>query len=156
MQKELGKTRKELAGRYYQLLSGHAATADRLVRVGQALSNRCWECGSGERQSRYHLLVRCRRWVPEIRWLWQRVQVDCEWPAPRASMIRALIGDSRATPALLEFLSDTRVGWMPSQVVLRGGGAEDDDEGLEIELWAPQEGAVDEGSEEEDGPGQPF
>ena len=45
---------------------------------------------------------------------------------------------------------------MPSQVVLRGEGAEDDDEGLEIELWAPEEGEVDEGSEEEDGPGQPF
>ena len=100
--------------------------------------------------------VRCRRWVPKIRRLWQRVQVDCEWPAHRASTIRALISDSRATPALLEFLSDTRVGWMPSQVVLRGEGAEDDDEGLEIELWAPEEGAVDEGSEEEDGPGQPF
>ena len=93
--------RKELAGRYYQLLSGHAATVDRPVRVGQALSDRCWECGSGERQSRYHLLVRCRRWVPKIRRLWQRVQVESKWPAPRASTIRALIGDPRATPALL-------------------------------------------------------
>ena len=30
-----GKTRKELAGRFYQLLSGHAATAEHLRRVGQ-------------------------------------------------------------------------------------------------------------------------
>ena len=49
MQKELGKTRKELAGQYYQLFSGHAATADHLMRVGQAPSDRCWECGGGKR-----------------------------------------------------------------------------------------------------------
>ena len=36
MRKELSKTRKELAGRYYQLLSGNAAIAQHLVRVGQA------------------------------------------------------------------------------------------------------------------------
>ena len=37
MRKELGGTRKELAGRYYQLLSGHVATADHLVRVGRSV-----------------------------------------------------------------------------------------------------------------------
>ena len=52
MRKELGGICNELAGRYYQLLSGHAATADHLVRVGQAQSDRCWEYGSGERQTR--------------------------------------------------------------------------------------------------------
>lgn len=34
LRKELAKTRKELVGRFYQLLSGRAATADRLRRVG--------------------------------------------------------------------------------------------------------------------------
>ena len=80
-----GKLRKRLTGRFYQLLSGHAATTEHLKRVGQASSDRCWWCGSGERQTRYHLLVRCWRWLPEIRRLWQRVEADCEWgaPAPR-------------------------------------------------------------------------
>ena len=55
----LARVRKELAGRFYQLLSGHAAAAEHLRRVGQAPSDRCWCCGSGEGQSRYHLLVRC-------------------------------------------------------------------------------------------------
>ena len=66
LRKGLGRMRKELAGRFYQLLSGHAATAEHVVRIGQAPSNKCWSCGSGERQSRYHLLVRCQRWTPEI------------------------------------------------------------------------------------------
>ena len=75
--KGLARTREELAGRFYQLLSGHAATAEHLLRVGQAPSSRCWWCGSGERQSRYHLFFKCRRWGPEIKWLWQRVERDC-------------------------------------------------------------------------------
>ena len=77
MRKELGKVRKELAGRFYQPLSGHAATAPHLQRFGQSPSNRCWWCGSGERQTRHHLFIRCRRWAPEIRQLWQDVERDC-------------------------------------------------------------------------------
>ena len=71
LRKELGKVGKELAGSFCQLLSGHAATAPHLQRFGQAPSDRCWWCGSGERQTRYHLFIRCRRWSPEIRRLWQ-------------------------------------------------------------------------------------
>ena len=41
----LRRARKTLAGRYYQLLSGHAATAPHLMRVGQAPSDKCWWCG---------------------------------------------------------------------------------------------------------------
>ena len=61
MRKELGKARKELASRFYQLLSGHAATADHLQRVGQASSDRCFWCGSEAVQTRHHLFVVCRR-----------------------------------------------------------------------------------------------
>ena len=74
MRKELNRAPKELAGRFYQLMSGHAATAEHLKRVGQADSDTCFWCGSGERQTRHHLFVRCRRWTPEIRKLWQTVR----------------------------------------------------------------------------------
>ena len=60
----------ELAGRFYELLSGHAATAVHLRRVGQAPSDKCWWCGSGERQSFHHLFIKCRRWTPEIKRMW--------------------------------------------------------------------------------------
>ena len=90
LRKGLGKVRKELAGRFYQLLSGHAATAPHLRRIGQAPSDRCWWCGSGERQTRYHLFIRCRWWTPEIRRLWQGVGGGCEWESPRAPSVRLL------------------------------------------------------------------
>ena len=77
-------THKELGGRYYQLLSGHTVTVNHLVYVRQAQSDRCWDCSSRERQTRHRLLIRCKRWVPKIRRLWQRVEIDCEWLAPRA------------------------------------------------------------------------
>ena len=157
MRKELGGICNELAGRYYQLLSGHAATVDHLVRVGQAQSDRCWEYGSGERQTRHHLFIRCRRWAPEIRRLWQRVEIDCEWPGPRAPRVRTLFVDPRATPALLEFLADTRVGRMPTQIQLCGGGERGEEELEVIDLEAPEDGAEHrEESEEEDGPGPPL
>ena len=78
LRKGLAKVRKELAGRFHQLLSGHAAIAEHLVRAGQAPSDRCWWCESGERQTRFHIFVRCRRWEPEIKRLWKRVERDCE------------------------------------------------------------------------------
>ena len=56
MRKALSRTRKVLAGCFYQLLSGHAAVADHLVRVGQADRDSCLWCGSGERQTRFHPL----------------------------------------------------------------------------------------------------
>ena len=67
LRKGLGKVRKELAGRFCQLLSGHAATAVHLRRVGQAPNDKCWWCDSGERQLRHHPFIRCRRWTPEFR-----------------------------------------------------------------------------------------
>ena len=77
---------------------------------------------------------------------------------PQGTIVRALIGDPRATPALLEFLADTRVGRMPSQVQVQPrGGGERDEEGLGVaELETLEEGLGDEESEEEDGPGPPI
>ena len=148
MRRELGNVQKERAGRFYQLLSGHAAIAPHLQRFGQAPDDKCWWCGSGERQTRYHLFVRCRRWSPEIRRLWQNIERDC---GPRAPSIRFLFRDTGATAAVLEFLRDTRVGKMPG-LALYGFQGEEADLG-EIELVASEEGSDTEG--EEDGPGPP-
>ena len=77
---------------------------------------------------------------------------------PQGPIVRALFGDPRATPALLEFLADTRVCRMPSQVQVQPrGGGESDEEGLGVtELEAPEEGLGDVKSEEQDGPGPPL
>ena len=71
--------------------------------------------------------------------------------------MRVLFRDMRATPALLEFLEDTRVGRMPSQILLAGGRVEDEDDLEVLELWPQEEEAeISEESEEEDGPGPPL
>ena len=152
MWKALTRTRKELAGQYYQLLSGHAATAKHLLRVGQASSDCCFWCGSGERQTRFHLFVRCRRWGPEIDRLWKRVRIDCGWGG--APSIRRLFGDERAVPAILE---DTRVGKIPDRVLLAGGpDLKEEDLGcLSLRAKGEESGTGLSSSEEEDGPGPP-
>ena len=74
---------------------------------------------------------------------------------PRAPSVRLLFKDARATPALLEFLEDTRVGRMPGRVLV-GGPDLGEEEMEEVELWAPEEEeGSDISSEEEDGPGPP-
>lgn len=135
----MAKTKKELAGRFYQLLSGHAAMTEHLRRVGQPPTDRCWWCGSRGKQTRLHLLVRCRRREPEIRQLWKRVEMDCGWGSPRAPSVRLLFRDARVTPALLEFLEDIRVGRIPGRVLLEGGPDLNEDEIEEVELWAREE-----------------
>lgn len=57
--KQLRRTRKSLASRYYQLLMGHAAIGsflhERVVGPQRAELNECWWCNSGRRQLRHHL-----------------------------------------------------------------------------------------------------
>ena len=110
-----------------------------------------------EVQTRFHLFARCRRWGPEIRRLWQRVQRDCELGGPRAPSVHRLFGDARATPAVLEFLEDTRVGRMPGRVIFAGGPDVDENDLEEIVMWAPEEeGAGNSEISEEDGPNPPL
>ena len=59
---QLRRARKTLAGRYYQLLSGHAETGTHRFRFGRADTPECWWCASGEPQSRHHLFTRCPAW----------------------------------------------------------------------------------------------
>ena len=155
MRKDLGGCRKELAGRFYQLLSGHAATAEHLVRVGQAENDTCFWCGSGEKQTRHHLFVKCRRWTPEIRKLWQRVRAEGGRGAPS---VRRLFGREGNVKAILEFLEKTKVGKMPGRVLLAGGPDLEEEEMDGFSLRVPgedEEGTEISSSEEEDGPGPP-
>ena len=69
-----------------------------------------------------------------------------------------LFRDARATPGLLDFLEDIRVGRMPGQILLAGGDVEEESD-LEVIELGPQEeqeaGSSGE-NEEEDGPGPPL
>ena len=76
----------------------------------------------------------------------------CEWKHPRAPTVRLLFRDERATPAVLQFLRDTKVGRV---VTLPPRKEEGEWEGLEeTELWPEAEKGQGRWSEE-GGPGPP-
>ena len=60
-----------LAGRYYQLLSGHAAIGsflhDRMTGSQRLESDECWWYNCGKRQTRHRLFTERRAWAPRIR-----------------------------------------------------------------------------------------
>ena len=152
MRKNLRRERKEAAARYFQLLSGHAAIGSFLAeRTGSVPSSECWWCGSGKRQSRHHLFIECRQWTPEIKKLWKEVGKACEWKHPRPT-VRLLFNDDRATPAVLDFLRDTRVGRVFTPAALEEG-EEDGQEEIELRPWEGEFSWNENG--EEGGPGPP-
>ena len=71
--KHLRNVRKELAGRSYQFLVGHANIGSHLHRVGLIDDDTCWWCDTEERQTRFHIVARCPRWGGQERALWKRV-----------------------------------------------------------------------------------
>ena len=73
------------------------------------------------------------------------------------SISRLLFRDERATPALLEFLEDTRVGRMPGLALFHADGPRVDEENLEEVEIRPTTGeeSGEETEGEEGGPGPP-
>ena len=121
-----------MAGRYHQFLSGHAAIGSYLKdKIHRADWDRCWFCDTGERQSRSHLVAKCPAWAGQARVMWKRIERLCEWKRPRAPSVRAMFQNQRATPAVLTFLRDTRVGRMVSVTPQGDGRREKDSEGEE-------------------------
>ena len=52
----LRRTPKSVAGRYYQLLSGHAVIGPYLKdNIHKEVDDKCWWCGGGKKQTRHHL-----------------------------------------------------------------------------------------------------
>ena len=93
-------------------------------------------------------MARYQRRTPEIRRLWQRVEIDCEWGALRAPSVGLLFQDARATPALLEFFESTRVGRMPGRVLPAGGDVEGESDMAKVVL-RPQEEETEASEESE-------
>ena len=137
----LRKTRKGVASRYFQLLSGHSMTAPFLKdRWGWTISDACWWCNGG-RQSRDHLFKECKTWEKEIRELWNAVgkisgrreggdgpfksrrgfgfHVRRARARPSNTTVRELLSNSRYTEAVLRFLEQTRMGEVKEGVICK-------------------------------------
>ena len=124
------RVHKSVAQRYYQLLSGHAATGsflhDRMTGPQRLKTDECWWCNCGRRQSRYHLFTECRAWALQIKELWKRVGKDCGCSHPRAPVPRWLWKDD-AVRAVVESLENTRVGSRALAEIARARVDEDRD-----------------------------
>ena len=76
--RQVRRTRKSVAGRYYQLLSGDAAIGpypqDKIHKI---YGDRCWWCESGEWQPRHHLFTGIAIWAPQARRLWKDIEKAC-------------------------------------------------------------------------------
>ena len=130
----LRRTPKHIAGRYYQLLSGHAAIGPYLKdKIHKVDDDRCWWCGGGKRQTRHHLFTECRAWAPQIRKLWRDIGKAQGWRHPRAPSVRWLWRE-KSTGAVLDFLGSTRVGCIRARRVVpeeaaRAGSGDEGEEG---------------------------
>ena len=112
------RTPKHIAGRYYQLLSGHAAIGPYLKdKIRKIDDDRCWWCGGGKKQTRHHLFTECRAWAPQIRKLWRDIGKAQGWRHPKAPSVRWLWRE-KSTEAVLDFLGSTRVGCVRARRVV--------------------------------------
>ena len=92
-----------------------------------------------KRQSRFHLFVRYRRWGPEVRRQWKRVERDCDWVG---------FWGTNGSPSFQGRESDARrakvfgghQGGQDARLGFAGGGPDLNEELEEVELWAPEEG----------------
>ena len=73
-----------MASKFFQPLSDHAAIGPYLAERIQ--SDKCWWCGSGERQSCHRFFVKCRAWSVQIKKLWRSVRKACERKHPRRQL----------------------------------------------------------------------
>ena len=137
----LRTTRKGVASRCFQLLSGHAMIAPFLKnRWGWTDSDACWWCDGGK-QSRDHLFKECKRWRKEIEELWKEVgrisgrREEGDGPfrsrrgfgfhvrqaraRPSNTTVRELLSNNRYTEAVVRFIGATRVGEVRDGVICR-------------------------------------
>ena len=72
-------------------------------------------------------------WADQARVMGKRIRRLCEKRGPVAPLARVMFGDKRATPAVLKFLRDTRMGRTASLSPRDEGwwGEEEDGEGEE-------------------------
>ena len=124
---------KHLASRYFQLKSGHAAIGTYLHRIQVREDATCEGCGIS-RETIHHLLFECREWRHQRNRLYKGLETDGvlrpttaeEYPQGR------LLGEPRATRALLRFLASTSIALPRAHLRQTAERAQRDDEwGLE-------------------------
>jgi ribonuclease HI len=102
---------KRIASRYYQLKVGHAAIGAYLQKVQAQESGACRGCHAPS-ETVYHLLFECREWRRQRGALYRALE-KAKVALPTAAEDHPegrILGDPRATKAILQFLTDTTIG----------------------------------------------
>jgi hypothetical protein len=79
---KLCRIRKELALRYYQLMTGHVVIAPYLKhKIKMSDSDSCWWCEKDVHHTREHLFKECPHWKEDIQMFWRKVaeEVGPRW-----------------------------------------------------------------------------
>ena len=102
---------KRIARRFFQLKVGHAAIGTYLARIKARDSEICQGCHQ-DRETVRHLLFECREWRRQRDSLYKALkQAKVALPiAAEEHLEGRILGDPRATKAILQFLGDTKVG----------------------------------------------
>jgi ribonuclease HI len=124
---------KQLATRFYQLKSGHAAIGTHLCRIKARESPVCEKCGAPTETVR-HLLFECREWRHQRAKLYQALdRAGIARPSAAEDCPEGrLFGEPKATGAMLQFLATTRAALPRGHSQTLAEQAQRDDEwGLE-------------------------
>jgi hypothetical protein len=108
LSKIVDRSAKRLAGRFYQLNTGHCLTGQYLQWTKSRSAAKCEWCFY-KTQTREHLLKNCPRWEPQQKILWAEVRKATGGGRNRFK-IRDLFGEERCTRPILDFLRSTEVG----------------------------------------------
>jgi ribonuclease HI len=120
---------KAIASRYFQLKTGHAAIGVHLARIKARERGRCPHCG-GANESVRHVLLDCRKWRVQRRTLLRELD-KAGVPQPSAMEEHPesrLLGNAKASRALLNFLTTTTVGCFEGEADRAATRARADDE----------------------------
>ena len=124
---------KHLASRYYQLKSGHAAIGTHLYRIQARENPACERCGTSK-ETVHHVLFECREWQHQRAQLYGALnRAGITRPSAAEECLEGrLLGEPKATRAILQFLATTRAALRPGHHQTLAEQAQRDDEwGLE-------------------------
>ena len=123
---------KKVASRYYQLKTGHAVIGAYLRKVQARESEACQGCQAPS-ETVHHLLFECREWRKQRRAFYKALQeVNVALPtAAEDYPAGRLLGDLRATKAVLQFLGDTTIGAPRGEAQALDRARAEDEWGLE-------------------------
>src|SRR4029077_8482229 len=131
---------KRLASRFYQLKSGHAAIGPYLQRIGARESKRCQGCQAPEESVR-HLLLECREWRRPRETMAKALRkAGVNMPSAENTPEERLLGDPRATKAILGFLTETTVACPQGEEREASRTQREDEWGLEALVEAERAG----------------